>query len=59
MADTQNAEKVIMLAEQRGAKVEGDKLHAPMQKLQDCSKLVEKTLTQLPQEKPFGASNAG
>jgi hypothetical protein len=56
---TQNAEKVIMLAEQRGAKVEGDKLRAPMQKLQDCSKLVEKTLTQLPQKKPLGASNAG
>jgi len=55
---THNAEKVITLAEQRGAKVEGDKLRAPMQKLQDCSKLVEKTLTQLPQQKPLGASNA-
>jgi hypothetical protein len=29
-----------------------------MQKLQDCSQLVEKTLTQLPQEKSLGASNA-
>jgi hypothetical protein len=56
---THNAEKVITLAEHRGAKVEGDKLRAPMQKLQDCSKLIEKNLTQLPQEKPLGASNAG
>ena len=55
---TQNAERVITLAEERGAKVEGDKLRAPMQKLQDCSHLVEKTLTQLPQEKSLGASNA-
>jgi len=54
----QNAERVITLAEQRGAKVEADKIRPPLQKLQDCSELVEKTLTGVPQEKTLGASNA-
>jgi len=40
----QNAERVMTLAEQRGAKVEADKIRPPLQKLQDCSELVEKTL---------------
>ena len=55
---TQNAERVTTLADQRGARVEGDKLRAPRQKLHDCCALVEKTLTQLPQEKSRGANNA-
>jgi len=54
----QNAERVMTLAEQRGAKVESDKIRPPLQKLQDCSDLVEKTLTGVPQEKTLGASNA-
>jgi hypothetical protein len=54
----QNAERVMTLAEQRGAKVEADKIRPPLQKLQDCSELVEKTLTGVPQEKTLGASNA-
>jgi hypothetical protein len=54
----QNAERVITLAEQRGAKVEADKIRPPLQKLHDCSELVEKTLTGVPQEKTLGASNA-
>jgi hypothetical protein len=54
----QNAERVMTLAEQRGAKVEADKIRAPLQKLHDCSELVEKTLVGVPQEKTLGASNA-
>jgi hypothetical protein len=54
----QNAERVMSLAEQRGAKVEADKILAPLQKLKDCSELVEKTLTGTSQEKTLGASNA-
>jgi hypothetical protein len=54
----QNADRVMTLAEQRGAKVEADKIRAPLQKLQDCSELVEKTLSGVPQEKSQGASNA-
>jgi hypothetical protein len=54
----QNAERVTMLAEQRGAKVEADKIRAPLQKLLDCSKLVEKTLIGVPHEKTLGATNA-
>jgi hypothetical protein len=54
----QNAERVMTLAEQRGAKVEADKIRPPLQKLQDCSELVEKTLIGVPQEKTLGASNA-
>jgi hypothetical protein len=53
-----NAERVVTLAEQRGAKVEADKIRLPLQKLHDCSELVEKTLTEAPQEKSLGASNA-
>jgi trimethylamine:corrinoid methyltransferase-like protein len=54
----QNAERVMTLAEQRGAKVEADKIRAPLQKLLDCSELVEKTLIGVPPEKSLGASNA-
>jgi len=54
----QNAERVMTLAEQRGAKVEADKIRAPLQKLHECSALVEKTLVEVPQEKTVGASNA-
>jgi hypothetical protein len=54
----QNAERVTALAEQRGAKVEADKIRDPLQKLLDCSILVEKTLTGVPQEKSLGATNA-
>jgi hypothetical protein len=55
----QNAERVMTMAEQRGAKVEADKVRPPLQKLHDCSELVEKTLAEVPQEKTVGASNAG
>ena len=55
----QNAERVITLAEQRGAKVEADKVRTPLRKLLDCSELAEKTLGGSPQEKSVGASNAG
>ena len=40
----QNAERVMTLAEQRGAKVEADKVRGSHQKLLDCSALVENTL---------------
>jgi len=53
-----NADRVMTLAEQRGAKVEADKIRPPLQKLHDCSELVDKTLTGIPREKTLGASNA-
>jgi len=34
------------------------RIAAPLQKLHDCSELVEKTLTGVPQQKTLGASNA-
>jgi hypothetical protein len=55
---SQNAKHVMTLAEQRGAKVEADKIRAPLQKLHDCSELGEKTLVGVPREKTLGASNA-
>ena len=55
-AVNQNAKRVMTLAEERGAKVEADKIRAPLQKVLDCSELVEKTLTGIPQEKSLGAS---
>ena len=54
----QSATRVMTLAEQRGAKVEADKIRAPLQKLHDCSELVEKTLAGVPHGKTLGASNA-
>jgi hypothetical protein len=54
----QNASRVMTLAEQRGAKVEADKIRAPLQKLLDASQLAEKTLTGVPVEKSVGATNA-
>jgi hypothetical protein len=53
----QNAGRVMTLAEQRGAKVEADKARASLQKLLDCSELVEKTLTGVPAEKVLGATS--
>ena len=52
----QNAGRVMTLAEQRGAKVEADKVRATLQKLLDCSELAEKTLTGMPVEKSLGAT---
>ena len=54
----QNAGRVITLAEQRGAKVEADKVRTPLQKLLDCSELAERTLAGAPSEKSLGATNA-
>lgn len=54
----QNAERVMTLAEQRGAKVEADKVRAPLQKLIDCSGLAEKTLAGVPANSMV-ATNAG
>jgi hypothetical protein len=54
----QNAERVMTLAEQRGAKVEADKVRAPLQKLLDCSEVVERTLAGAPYEKSLGATSA-
>ena len=54
----QNAGRVMTLAEQRGAKVEADKVSAPLQKLHDCSEVVANTLTGVPSEKSLGATNA-
>jgi len=48
----------MTLAEQRGAKVEADKIRAPLQKLLDSSQLAEKTLAGVPAEKSLGATNA-
>ncbi len=53
----QNAGRVMTLAEQRGAKVEADKVRASLQKLLDCSELVEKTLTGVPAEKSLSATS--
>jgi trimethylamine:corrinoid methyltransferase-like protein len=47
----QNAARVMALAEQRGAKEEADKIRAPLQKLHDCSELVEKTLSGVPHQR--------
>jgi hypothetical protein len=54
----QSAERVMTLAEQRGAKVEADKIRAPLQKLLDASQLVAKTLAGVPLEKSLGATTA-
>jgi len=54
----ENAARVIALAEQRGAKVEADKIRTPLQKMLDCSQLVQKTLAGAPSEKTLSASNA-
>jgi hypothetical protein len=54
----QNAERVMTLAEQRGAKVEADKVRAPLQKLLDCSELAERTLSGVPPEKTLTATSA-
>lgn len=53
-----NAARMLTLAEQRGAKVEADKIRTPLQKMLDCSHLVEKTLAGAPSEKGLSASNA-
>ena len=55
---SQNAERVVTLAEQRGAKVEADKVRVPLQKLANSSQLAERTLSGLPVEKSLGATNA-
>jgi hypothetical protein len=52
----QNAGRVMTLAEQRGAKIEADKVRATVQKLIDCSDLAEKTLAGAPAEKSLGAT---
>jgi hypothetical protein len=53
----QNAGRVMTLAEQRGAKVEADKVRATLQKLLDCSELVEKTLIGAHEPKSTGAAS--
>jgi hypothetical protein len=53
-----NAARVIALAEQRGAKVEADKIRPSLQKMLDCSQLVQKTLAGAPSEKSLSATNA-
>jgi hypothetical protein len=55
---SQNAVRVMTLAEQRGAKVEADKVRPSLQKLHDCAELVEKTLIRVPDEKGMGAGTA-
>jgi trimethylamine:corrinoid methyltransferase-like protein len=54
----QNATRVMTLAEQRGAKVEADKIRAPLQKLLDGLHLAEKTLSGTPPEKSLGATSS-
>ena len=54
----QNAERVMTLAEQRGARVEADKVRVPLQKLFDCSGLAERTLAGVPAN-TLVATNAG
>jgi len=54
----QNAQRVMTLAEQRGARVEADKIQTPLQKLLQGSQLAEKTLTGVPPEKSLGATSA-
>jgi hypothetical protein len=53
----QNAERVMTLAEQRGARVEADKVRTPLQKLVDCSELAERTLAGVPADKSLRATN--
>ncbi len=55
---SQNAERVMTLAEQRDAKVEAEKVQPSLQKLHDCAVLVEKTLLRAPGEKGIGAGTA-
>ena len=54
-----NASRVMTLAEQRGAKVEADKIHVPRQKMSECSQLVQKTLAGTESEKSLSASSSG
>jgi hypothetical protein len=53
-----NSARVATLAEQRGAQIEADKIGVPLQKMLDCAKLVQKTLTGTPSEKSLSATNA-
>ena len=52
----QNAERVITLTEQGGAKVDADKVRAPLQKLLECAQSVEKTLTGTQEPMSAGAA---
>jgi hypothetical protein len=53
-----NSARVISLAEQRGAKVEADKIRIPLQKMLDSSQLVQENLTGTPSEKTLSATSA-
>ncbi len=52
----QNAERVMTLAEQRGARVEADKVRTPLRKLFDCAEMAERTLSGTPAEKSLSAT---
>ena len=55
----ENAGRVITLAEQRGAKVEADKIRPTVQKLREVSELTQKTLGGVGRESSMTATNAG
>ena len=55
----ENAGRVVTLAEQRGAKVEADKIRPTVQKLHEVSELAQKTLAGLPSESSMSAASAG
>jgi len=55
----ENAARVITLAEQRGAKVEADKIRPTVQKLFDVSQLTHKTLAGVPSQSSMSAASAG
>jgi hypothetical protein len=47
----ENAGRILAMARKRGASEEGSAIAASVEKLRDCSELVEKTLTTAPQRK--------
>jgi hypothetical protein len=53
-----NAARVMALAEQRGAKIEADKIRTPLKKMLDCAQLVQKTLAGPVLEKSLSATSA-
>jgi hypothetical protein len=54
----QNAERVMIMADERGAKVEADKIRPPLEKLLHGSQLAEKALAGVPAEKSLSATSA-
>ncbi|GAC1513280.1 MAG: hypothetical protein NVS1B11_25310 [Terriglobales bacterium] len=55
-SSSENARRVMSLAQEHGSKQEADAIPASLKKLQKCSELVVKTLTNSPANKSLGAT---